>query len=72
MTCVINKSIKQLSALIEKVNDQEAGQVLERMRQVEQKMSLVYTFLKASRYSHNPNEQEESTTNRPSFQSMEE
>jgi hypothetical protein len=54
------------------VNDQEAGQVLERMRQVEQKMSLVYTFLKASRYSHNPNEQEESITNRPSFQSMEE
>lgn len=54
------------------MNDQEAGQVLERMRQVEQKMSLVYTFLKASRYSHNPNEQEESTTNRPSFQSMEE
>ena len=58
---------------MERVNNVETKQAIEKLRQVEQKMDLVYTFFKASMYANNINNEDNEadpspSTNRPSFQ----
>ncbi|KAK4519595.1 uncharacterized protein ATC70_009832 [Mucor velutinosus] len=67
------ENINKLNATIERVNNVETKQAIEKLRQVEQKMNLVYTFFKASMYANNIHSEDSETdpsssTNRPSFE----
>ncbi|GAN02835.1 hypothetical protein MAM1_0029c02282 [Mucor ambiguus] len=66
------ENINKLNGTIERVNNTETKQAIEKLRQVEQKMDLVYTFFKASMYANNIHSEDSeaelsSSTNRPSF-----
>lgn len=55
------------------MNNVETKQAIEKLRQVEQKMDLVYTFFKASMYANNVQGEDSeaepaSSTDRPSFE----
>ncbi|KAF1805274.1 hypothetical protein FB192DRAFT_1362025 [Mucor lusitanicus] len=67
------ENINKLNAKMERVNNVETKQAIEKLRQVEQKMDLVYTFFKASMYANNIHSEDSQTdaspsTNRPSFE----
>ncbi|KAL7318159.1 hypothetical protein PS15m_004417 [Mucor circinelloides] len=66
------ENINKLNATMERVNNVETKQAIEKLRQVEQKMDLVYTFFKASMYANNVYSEDgeaepSSFTDRPSF-----
>ncbi|KAL9549643.1 hypothetical protein MBANPS3_005101 [Mucor bainieri] len=66
------ENINKLNETMERVNNTETKQAIEKLRQVEQKMDLVYTFFKASMYANNIHSDGSvavppASTNRPSF-----
>ncbi|KAI8973274.1 hypothetical protein BDF20DRAFT_881480 [Mycotypha africana] len=60
------ENINKINAAVLKVNEGEVVDMVDKLRKVEQKMSLVFTFFKASMFANKFYEKEEST-NRPSF-----
>ncbi|KAI8088697.1 uncharacterized protein BX664DRAFT_358352 [Halteromyces radiatus] len=68
-TQILVDNITRLNDLVTRTNQEEVLQLIEKLRRVEKKMSLVFTFFQASMYSSNIWQQEEQdeNTNRPAF-----
>ncbi|KAL1927517.1 hypothetical protein VTP01DRAFT_3754 [Rhizomucor pusillus] len=66
------ENLENLNALVVATNKEQTDPLVEKLRRVEQKMSLVYTFFKASAYSNTAMWQDsegtdQPDTNRPAF-----
>lgn len=53
----------QINSLLVDMNDNQVLDMIDKLRRIEKKMSLVYTFFKASMFLNNYGKQQE--TNRP-------
>ncbi|CAO3586025.1 unnamed protein product [Absidia cylindrospora] len=68
-TQILADNITKLQSLVAKTNQDEVLQLIEKVRRVEEKMSLVSTFFQTSLYSNNMLQQDgqDENTNRPAF-----
>ncbi|ORZ10874.1 hypothetical protein BCR42DRAFT_454416 [Absidia repens] len=68
-TQILADNITKLQNLVAKTNQDEVHQLIEKVRRVEEKMSLISTFFQTSLYSNNMLQQDdqEENTNRPAF-----
>ncbi|ORX47485.1 hypothetical protein DM01DRAFT_1140446 [Hesseltinella vesiculosa] len=58
-TQILIENIAKLNDLVNKTNEEEVMQLIEKLRRVEKKMSLVFTFFQASMFAstvQNPTE----------------
>ncbi|CAO3644175.1 unnamed protein product [Cunninghamella blakesleeana] len=67
-TEILLDNITKLNELVCKTNHEEVTLLVDKIRSIETKMMLVYTFLQSSLYSSNTSQaEEEPRTNRPAF-----
>ncbi|CAO3645393.1 hypothetical protein BJ944DRAFT_264976 [Cunninghamella echinulata] len=67
-TEILLENITKLNELVCKTNQEEVTLLVDKIRSVETKIMLVYTFLQSSLYSSNVSQtEEEPRTNRPAF-----
>ncbi|KAI9334189.1 hypothetical protein BD770DRAFT_19424 [Pilaira anomala] len=62
-TQLLLEHTSKINATLKELNDVQIIAMIEKLRQVEKKMSTVFTFFKASMYTNNYEEKED--TNRP-------
>ncbi|KAI8140562.1 hypothetical protein BJV82DRAFT_623089 [Fennellomyces sp. T-0311] len=61
-------NVARLNNLVASANDEQITPLIDKLRHIEKRLSLIYTFFMASSYSNNMRKQEnESNTNRPPF-----